>query len=175
FWNVLIAPLLKMCAARKFDPIERFTTESPRKRKKVEKQTQLMPRPFQGLVGMSQLAKLNDFNRQRIRNGNQLLEDLKTVDNIKIPAASLEGENIYMSFAIQVKDPVVFRQKMLRFGVDTHPGDMTFVSHLSDLDGGQKCTIALEAIKSMVHLPVYPQMKANDISKVADAVKYAAS
>jgi len=174
FWNTLMDPLLRLYSKQGIDPIEKMTTESPNKKKKMERQTQLMPKPLQGIVGIAQLAKLDDLNGQRIRNGNRLLEYLQDIDNIKIPASAPEGENVYLSFAIQVQNTKIFRRRMLSFGVDTHPGDMTFVPHLSGVEEGQEYKIAENAIKSMVHLPVYPQMDESDVSRVAEAVKLAA-
>lgn len=174
FWNILMAPVLKLYALRGLDPIISLTAESPSKKEKADKQTRFMPRPLQGVIGMSQLAKLDQQNSLRIRNGTQLLEYFKGISNVKLPEGALEGENIYMSFPVQVQDPKVFRRKMLRLGVDTHPGDKTFVSNVSGLEGSKKCSIAINAIESMVHLPVYPQMSESDILRVAEAVKIAA-
>jgi len=174
FWNFLMVPILRLCHACGFDLIEQMTTESSSEQNTVIKQTPHMPRPLQGAVGMSQLAKLDDCINRRAHNGNKLLENLQGVSNIKVPASAPSGENVFLSFAIQVNEPDQFRRRMLLHGIDTHPGDKSFVPYISLLAGDQECIIARNAIYSMVHLPVYPQLNESEIIRIAEAVQFAA-
>lgn len=174
FWFLIFNPILWIYSRKGLDPIEIITTESPEKERNAEPRTQLMPKPIQGHIGLTQLSKLDSYNQKRIENGNRLIKELQNVKNINIPADANEGENIYMSFALQVDNPKDFRKKLLQSGIDTHPGDKTFVTHLSSEDNSIECANAVRAINSMVHLPVYPQMSEADIIHVAEAVKEAA-
>lgn len=170
FWNIIMAPGLRFGAWAGVDMIELLTSEIPGWKGRSAKPSWFMPRSFHGRVGLSQLKVLDDLNRRRIRNGNQLLENLRGILEIKIPSRAPEGENIYPTFVIQVKDRQEFRRRMRRFGVDTHGGNMFVGPHLPGLEGTGKCEIAADAIQHMVHLPVYPQMSEADIKRVAEAV-----
>ncbi len=168
FWNSIMAPALRFGDWAGVDMIELLTSELPEQKGRSIKPNWFMPRPFHGRVGLSQLNTLDDLNNRRIHNGNQLLESLRDVPGIKIPSRAPEGENVYPTFVIRVKDRKEFRRRMRRFGVDTHGGNMFVGPHLSGLEGTGKCEIASEAIEHMVHLPVYPQMNEEDIKWVSE-------
>lgn len=170
-WNLMVAPILGVFKNRGIDPIEYFTDETPGEDIKMDSQARLMPRPFQGQIGISQLAKLDDANRRRISNGNMLLEQLKGTPGLEIGTLAPEGENIYMSFVVRVLDRDTFRQQLLKMGIDTHGGNMFAGPALPGLEGSGDGEIAAKAIKQMVHLPVYPQMNKSDITRVSEAVK----
>ncbi len=170
-WNHGAAPILGVFKNRGIDPVEYLTDETPGENMEMESQAQLMPRPFQGRIGMSQLAKLDVSNRLRIRNGNMLLEDLKGTPGIEIAALAPAGENIYMSFIVRVLDRDAFREGLLRMGIDTHGGNMFAGPELPGMEGAGAGLVAADAIKHMVHLPVYPQMTESDIKRVSRAIK----
>ncbi len=170
FWNSLMAPSLRFGAWAGVDMIELLTSELPGWKGRSVKPSWLMPRSFHGRVGLSQLNTLDDLNNRRMHNGNQLLESLRNVPGVKIPSRASEGENVYSTFVVRVKDRQGFRRRMRRFGVDTHGGNMFVGPHLPGLEGTGKCEIASEAIEHMVHLPVYPQMNEEDIKLVSEAV-----
>ncbi len=170
-WNTMVAPILKVLKNRGVDPIEYLTDEAPGANGKVDTQARLMPRPFQGRIGMSQLAGLDDANRRRIRNGNLLLEQLKGTPGIETAALAPEGENIYMSFVVRVSDRDVFRRRLLSLGIDTHGGNIFSGPTLPGMENAGDGTNATEAVKNMVHLPIYPQLEESDIMKVSMAVK----
>ena len=175
FWNYIMVPILKVCAWRGMDPVELVTDETPSENRIADMQVLLMPRVLQGRIGQIQLEKLDDWNRIRIRNGNRLLERLQGVNGVKVPAKAPEGENIYMSFVIQTKNREIFRRHLLDLGVDTHPGNMFVGPYLPGLQGTGDCDFADDAVRNMIHLPIYPQMDESDIDKVAHAVMTVAS
>jgi len=169
-WNHLIHPILKLSARRNIDPIELVTDETPEHKKIADWQVFRMPGEMQARIGLDQIAKLDHRNQRRIRNGNRLLDRLKNIEGVEIAAPAKEGENIYMSFVIRVKDRNSFRWRLLHLGVDTHPGNMFAGPRLPKLEGTGECSIALDAVKRMIHLPIYPQLKEEDVDTIADAV-----
>lgn len=169
-WTGLMAPSLQLCFLLGFDPIEMLTSETAEGGTDMDRDARRMPRPIQAVIGMSQLAKVDEANRLRIRNGERLRNRLSGLSGIQIPGPAPEGQNIYLTFVITVDDRDDFRRRMLRKGIDTHPGNMFVGPRLPGLEGTGEDHHAAQAVRRMVHLPVYPQMSIEDIDQVADAI-----
>jgi hypothetical protein len=170
-WDWLASPALRLLAARGVDPIERATAESPAD---DDQAAGLMPRSSQGRLGLLQLAKLDDANARRIRNGDRLRERLSGARGVEIPAPSRPGENIYMSFPVRVPDRAAFRRRLLALGVDTTEGYMCVGPELPGFAGTGEAPLAAQVVRQLVHLPVYPELNDADIDRIADCVIRAA-
>lgn len=172
-WNLLMAPALSIFNRLGIDPIERMTAENIGAKVLTDAEPQRMPRDFQGLIGLSQLGKLDHSNQKRSQNGNRLLELLNQTPGIELPAPAKAGENIFMSFPVRVKDRRNFRQRLLKLGVDTTTGYMSVGPQLPGLENTGQAPRAAEVIAGQVHLPVFPDLSDRDIDRLAQAVKQA--
>lgn len=169
-WSNFAAPILKSFSSKNIDLIELFANE-PFYGKKSSKPNWFMPRQFQGKIGLIQLEKLDKLNKQRVKKGDKLLESLKDIPGLGLPSQAFCGENIYSSFVVRVKDRQEFRRRLRCFGVDTHGGNMVAANQLPGLEDCNRCDLAAEAIKHMVHLPIYPAMEEVEIFRVVQAIK----
>ena len=174
-WNLLIGPFLQLCSYMGFDPIDLLTSEKPEANSGINQGNLSMPGELHGRIGINLLKKIDSLNLQRINNGNRLWERLQNLSGVEIPKRAPDRENVYMSFVVQVRDREAFRRRMRRLGVDTHKGNMFVGPHLPGLENTGECKIAADAVKHMVHLPIYPEMSESDITQVAEAVTAAIS
>jgi dTDP-4-amino-4,6-dideoxygalactose transaminase len=171
-WDNILVPMLKLGNYMGVDLIELLTDEYPSlASESINTKNWRMPRSLHGKVGLSQLKKIDELNCRRIYNGNKLIESLKNIERIKVPSIAPNGENIYSTLVIRVQNRQKFRRRMLSLGVDTHGGNMFVGPHLPGLKSTGECRVAAEAVKQMVHLPVYPQMSQQDLNQVVEAVK----
>ena len=169
-WGALMAPSLGLAARLGFDPIEWLTSERAGMSTGPDREAQRMPRPLQGRIALGQLARLDEANALRIRNAERLRERLDGAPGIELPGPAPRGENIYLSFVARVEARDEFRRRLLRRGVDTHPGNMFVGPELPGLAGTGDGARAADAVRRMVHLPVYGQMTVDAVDGVADAV-----
>ena len=170
FWDNIMHPVLSLCNWIGFDLIELLTSESPISEERIGATAAFMPRLLHGRIGLAQLEKIDELNQKRIRNGDKLLEYLQDIPGLEVPAFAPERENIYTTFVVRVQNRQEFRRRMLNFGVDTHPGNMFVGPHLPGFQGRGNCEIAADAVRRMVHLPIYPQMGESDVVRVAKSV-----
>ena len=169
-WRTFMAPSLELLARVGIDPIEALTRESWSEETGVDRDAKLMPRPLQGRIAIHQLETLDVANRRRIRNGERLLARLSDIAGIETSASAPAGENVFMSFVVQVEAREPFRRGMLARGVDTAVGNMSVGPLLSGLEGTGDTASAAYVQDHMVHLPVYPEMDDADVDRVAAAV-----
>ncbi|MDD5560796.1 MAG: DegT/DnrJ/EryC1/StrS family aminotransferase [Candidatus Omnitrophica bacterium] len=171
FWDSIMSFVLNLFDRCGIDLIEALTSESPGNDKSSSKGISYLPTPFYGKIGLSQLLRLELLNQKRIYNGNKLLEYLQDIAGIELPVAAGSGENIYSSFVIRTDNRQLFRSRLRKIGIDTHGGNMSVGPHLLGFQEANECKNAFDAVKRMVHLPVYPEMEDSDLSKIAKAVK----
>ena len=172
-WLSFMHPALRACASVSFDPVAWLASEVPGKTAGMDRDARLMPRPLQGVVALRQLASLPEHNRLRIRNGERLLQGLQGTPGLSIPAPAEPGESIFMSFVVRVDERERFRRRLLRLGVDSHPGNMHVGPRIPGIDATGDEEIAAEVNERMVHLPVYPDLSLGDMDRIAGAVKAA--
>jgi dTDP-4-amino-4,6-dideoxygalactose transaminase len=168
-WKALGHPVLRAFALAGVDPIDLVTRETPTGQN-LDGSATAMPSALQGRLALSQLASLDEANAVRIRNGEHLLARLAGAGGIGLPSPAPRGEDLFHSFVVQVDDRDDFRLRLLRLGIDTHPGNLVagpVVPGYADTGEGR---VASDAVRRMVHLPVHPGMTIPDVDRVADAV-----
>jgi dTDP-4-amino-4,6-dideoxygalactose transaminase len=172
FWPNILDPVLRFSSFWGIDLIELLTDESPSLalRSKHPKDWQ-MSWSLHGKVGINQLKRLDSLNRQRIKNGDALLKGLAKIPEVILPSLAPCGENIYSTFVIRVANRRSFRRKMLRLGIDTHGGNMFVGPYLPGLANTGECRVARDAVKQMVHLPVYPSLGKSEINQVVESAR----
>ncbi|MCF7916166.1 MAG: DegT/DnrJ/EryC1/StrS family aminotransferase [Candidatus Omnitrophica bacterium] len=172
FWPNILDPILKLGSFCGLDLIESLTDESPSLTlKSKDPKDWQVSWALQGKLALSQLKRLDSLNKRRIKNGDQLLKELKKIPDIKLSLPVPYGENIYSTFVIQVKSRQDFRRRMRKLGIDTHGGNMFVGPLLPGFEKRGEYKAASEVTKDMVHLPVYPQLGELEIRKIVKAVK----
>ena len=172
-FNLSLAPLLRRASIADADPIHRRFEE------KVAPITDqqlghLRRRPdaAQAVAGLRQLATVDARNDERRRLGAALLKALHARSIPGAPApASPGGDHIYVSFALRRPEREVFGGHLRRAGVDFSPGYMTACSRIPELGGTPGLCPTAEAIEDeIVHIPLYPGLRSDDIERISDGV-----
>ena len=168
-WTAIGAPFLRACDRWNFDPVAWLTDETPDGEDAPDPDAMRMPRPFQAELAIGQLAALDGANRLRIARGDRLTELLSGAPNIEVSPKASVGENVYVSFVVRVRDRAAFRRGMLARGVDTHAGNMFVGPDLPGCDSAGDAKAARDAVRRMVHLPIYPDLSEADVDRIAAA------
>ena len=173
-WNALAAPALNWAGARGYDPVAWLTDETPPTDGRTDPEAELRPRPLQAVIGLGQLAKLEEANRKRMTWGDRLTDKLSGAPGITVASKAPTGENIYMSFVARVMNREQFRRQMQKQGIDTHAGNMFAGPDLPGMADTGRADVARHLIRDMVHLPVYPELSEQKVDRIAEAAINAA-
>lgn len=126
-------------------------------------------------IGLVQLKKLDEMNKARKNIVMRYNEAFRDSRHIEIP---IEKENIksaYHNYVIKVEDKI--RDKLIMYlavkGISTgvHYMPLYLHSFFKRMRIKNDCPIADVVWKKLITLPLYPDMKEEDIHKVIDEVK----
>ncbi len=133
------------------------------------------PRGPQGAVGLVQLERIDELNGRRAAHGHFLMEHLRHVSSLRIPSFVDGAEPIYMSFPIQVDDPVDIGRALLRRGVDTSRGYMRDCSSSPLFSGRSRgvCPRAQEVERTILHIPVHPNLSRRALEHIVESLRRA--
>ena len=136
--------------------------------------TQGRAHAVQAAVGLKQLARIEELNGSRIRNGRMLDEGLAHIPELITPAYPEGAEPIYMSFAVQHPNREALMKALRTRGVDTTIGYMNdhsdsplFASYRRD------CPRASTVNRELLHLPVHPNLGRRDLDHMIESVRAA--
>ena len=133
------------------------------------------PRAVQAAVGLKQLERIDELNGARARNGHFLDEHLQNIPGLTVPSYPKGADPIYMSFVVHHKNREGFARALRRRGVDTTIG---YMSNCSDNDlfrqWSEDCPNATEAFETLLHIPVHPNLRDEDLHHIAESVRAAA-
>lgn len=82
----------------------------------------------QASVGIASLARAKKITDIRIRNGELLMELLKDIPDIRIPAKINGAVNVYWRFPVISKDTMGLKKFLLQHGIDSAPSYLTLCS-----------------------------------------------
>ncbi|MCB9479284.1 MAG: DegT/DnrJ/EryC1/StrS family aminotransferase [Deltaproteobacteria bacterium] len=140
-FGMFVYPLLRWGKPRGFDLIEKATSDPPH-------DYPLPPPEFyknninnaQAAVGLRQLKKVDGLNDARAVNGRRMLALLDGAEKADLPSLR-EGESpIFMSFPMQIIDPDGLAKELIKHGVDTTRGYMSYGPGLEFLQPGSRDT-----------------------------------
>ena len=129
---------------------------------------------IQAAIGLVQLKKLDSNNKKRMENARILLEGLRNIKEIVLPAVLENNIHVFHQFVIRVKNRDVFRNIMEKSGVETavHYPHPIYKNTLYQKLGYRDNLIETEkASMEVVSLPVHPNLTNKDLETIIDAVK----
>ena len=124
-------------------------------------------------AGVAQLRKLDKIIERKRELANYWNEKFQEIDFIESPYVSYNVEHIYQSYVVLV-DRRINRnniiEKLLEKGIQTQIG--TYASHIQPVyNSNDRCPISLDIFKRSLALPMYYQMKEEDIDAVIESLK----
>lgn len=132
------------------------------------------PRAVQAAVGLQQLARVEQLNGARSRNGRFLDEHLAHVPNLVVPTYPDGAEPIYMSFVVHHARRDALMAALRKRGVDTTTGYMNDCSdHPLFPDFRRPCPNAAAIKREQLHIPVHPSLDERDLAHMVEAVRAA--
>jgi len=126
-------------------------------------------------IGVAQLRKLDNIIERKRELARYWDEILQEINFIESPYVSDDVKHIYQSYVVLV-DKRINRNNMietlLKNGVQTQIG--TYASHVQPVyNSNDRCPISFDIFKRSLALPVYYQMKEEDIDAVVQSFKKA--
>ena len=118
---------------------------------------------FQATIGISRLEELEGHNSKRVELAKHLDKLLR--NSLKLQVIKEGGEPIYYNYVIDNNAPDKLCGKLLFRGVDT---DRFFNCDCSSLFQVGHCyPNAARAVKNLIQIPLYHQLKEKDIEYIA--------
>ncbi len=125
-------------------------------------------------IARAQLERLPGFNEARRANAARLGELLADVPALVLPVEPDGYRHVYHQFTIRVPDRDGVQARLREAGVGSgvyYPKTMYQYEHLAGF--ARACPEAERAVTEALSLPVHPDLSAEDIEKVARAVRAA--
>lgn len=132
-------------------------------------------RGLQGVVGTTQLSRIDVLNGMRASHGRYLLEHLSHAPGVKVPKMVEGAEPIFMSFPLQLPNRAEVTERLLALGIDTSIGYMSSCGSLPIFAGKVRgeCPNADRVAREILHIPVHPNLNRESLGWLAEAVRRA--
>lgn len=124
-------------------------------------------------IGVAQLRKLGKIIERKRELANYWNEKLQEIDFIESPYVSENVDHIYQSYVALVdkktnRNDII--EKLLKKGIQTQIG--TYASHIQPVyNSKNRCPISLDIFNRSLALPMYYQLKEEDIDLVVKYLK----
>lgn len=126
-------------------------------------------------LGVAQMKKINEMNSKRIENSKYLSELLKDVEDIELPIEMKKCKHVYQMYAIKVdakkRDDFVNKLRAREIGASVHFYPAVHEQPYYKSYDSKNLEITEEVSRRIITLPMYPQLKKEEIEYIADSVK----
>lgn len=129
---------------------------------------------LQAAMGLVQLGKVEEWNRQRQRNAAFLDERLRAVAGVRIPALRPHATHVYHQYTVRVerRDDFVAALAARGVGAGIHYATPIHLQpYYRGLGYGESFPEAEAAAREVLSLPVHPGLSDEDVETVAEAVR----
>lgn len=130
---------------------------------------------LQAAVLRVKLRHLDEWNGRRQRIASLYSNELANLDAV-LPRKTENAEHVFHQYAIRVKKRDLVRERLMAKGVQTlihYPKPVHLQKAYSDLGYSLHLPITEAVSESTISLPMFPQMKEDEISTVTEATRYA--
>lgn len=124
-------------------------------------------------IGVAQLQKIDKIIERKRELADYWDDKLQEMEFIESPYVNENVKHIYQSYVVLV-DRRINRnnliEKLLEKGIQTQIG--TYASHVQPVyNSNDRCPIALDTFNRSLALPIYYQMKEEDIDSMVESIK----
>lgn len=130
---------------------------------------------LQAAIGLAQLTKLDQFNKQRQTNARFLIKGLSDLKDLVLPKVRAGYEHVFHQFTVRnLRNRDAFRDKLLARGVGSeiyYPVAVHKQESFQEIVSGDDLVRAEEASNQVVSLPVHPALSKNDLDKIVEVVR----
>jgi dTDP-4-amino-4,6-dideoxygalactose transaminase len=127
---------------------------------------------LQAKLIFAQLGKVEENTRMRLQAAAAYHEGLRDIDGLVMPPFKDNGENVYLSYPIQVADRLDLQKFMAR-----HYRDVTIqhIGNTADYKAFRHiyadCPVARKVADSVLLLPTYPGYGAEEVAKNVEVIR----
>ena len=130
---------------------------------------------IQASVGIEQLKKLELIIEKRRQIANEYIEAFKENESLRLPIEKTNFKSNYQSFSIYLtkKSPVKrndLMEYLLKNGIASRRGIMTIHQESAYIERNEKLPISENLRDNSIILPLYCQMKKNEIKFIIDTI-----
>lgn len=125
----------------------------------------------QALLGLRQLAKLDEFNSRSREHAAQYTRGLADCPHIQTPPVFPYAEHVFYQYCIYTTDPALTSRGAIRRGVDIETTHVDVCSKLELFAEFAAACPGAEATEKALQLPVYSRLRASDIARVLRVVR----
>ena len=124
-------------------------------------------------IGIAQLQKLDEIIERKRELANYWDEKLQEIEFIESPYVSENVKHIYQSYVVLVgrrinRNNII--ETLLKNGIQTQIG--TYASHVQPVyNSNDRCPISLDIFNRSLALPMYYQLKEEDIDLMVESIK----
>jgi dTDP-4-amino-4,6-dideoxygalactose transaminase len=113
----------------------------------------------QAELGSLQLQQLDLRNAVRREHAHRLMDGLRGIHGLQLPAYNPAADNTWNALAVRVKDGPALQHSLRKRGVDTRSDYMTWYGPAQDF------------AEDVIYLPNHPGMSGRDVERVVRAVR----
>lgn len=134
---------------------------------------------LQAAIALSQLKKIDEFNRKRIKNAAKLSEGLKGIEGLVVPPVKKDNKHVFHQYTIRITEGFkTTREELMNYlkekGVGTgvyYPKPLHLHPHFARL--GYKpgdFPVAERLATQVLSLPVHPSLTDDDINLIIKSI-----
>ena len=128
-----------------------------------------------GAIGLKQLDKLEDFNNKRIENAEYFTEQLKDIEEIKLPLYSSDKKHVFNLYTIKVEDRDNFASYLEENGIGYgihYPAPIYKQSLYRNLGYGDlEYPVTEKLCKQVISIPVHHGLSEDDKEKIVKIIR----
>lgn len=124
----------------------------------------------QGAIGRDQLSRLPDWVKQRRGNAAFLTERLSRIEGVDTPTVPAGRTHAYHQYTIRVRDRETTIEALEAAGVGYGIYYPMTIPVQPAYDIEVACPVAERAREEVISIPVHPEVSAEDVDRIADAV-----
>ena len=127
-------------------------------------------------IGVEQFKKLDYMNNQRILNAKLYKNLLKDINEVILPVEKKENKHVWQMFTIKVnpnlRDKLVMYLRSWNIGASVHfDPPVHKMEYFSKIKNSNNLPITDKIYKQLITLPMFPQMKEEQIIYVVDKIE----
>jgi len=165
-------PVLRLLRAMKPNIQQRIMTESPRYDRAFDPQHVPPLHPFQARLGLSQLARAEEFIERRRTVGGWLDGELAGIPQVTRLSPCASGRHNGLYYGILVDRPTELSAYLFRHGIDSETSEYL---NCADLELYQEhyvdCPVAREVQSRILRLPNYPSLTRREVRRIGEVIR----
>lgn len=134
---------------------------------------------IQAAIGVEQLAKLEQFNQQRIKNAQYLTSKLKNMAGVVAPRIYPKTKHVFHQYTIRItKRFLITRNKLVdvlkKEGVETkvfYPLPIYKQESYQNLGYQDRLLVVEKIVKEVISLPIHPLVKKHELDLIAKIIR----